>query len=103
MIHKFLLPSFGPFVKWATIINWLKNNGEPITKNEPIAIVQAHKAMIELTAPATGILYITIPKYNKAMTGAQIALICDNNEEVPTTTSENIPIVNSEFPVFFFN
>ena len=51
-----LLPQWGMGMSEGVISLWLKNIGDSVKEDEPIAQVEAEKVEEELTAPATGTL-----------------------------------------------
>src|SRR5688572_27677165 len=50
------VPSLGESVTEAVLLRWLKKEGEPVTKDEPLAELETDKANVELPAPAAGVL-----------------------------------------------
>lgn len=40
----------------ATIVDWLKQEGDPVEKGEPLFVIETDKVTVETEAPATGIL-----------------------------------------------
>lgn len=51
-----LLPQWGMGMSEGTVTSWLKNVGDRVTEDEPIAEIEAEKATQELKSPATGTL-----------------------------------------------
>jgi|SRR5271157_1284380 len=51
-----LLPKLSFVVTQGTIIEWLKKPGDPITKGEPLLVIETEKATEEVEAPGTGVL-----------------------------------------------
>ena len=51
-----LLPQWGMGMSEGTVTSWLKEVGDRVTEDEPIAEIEAEKATQELESPATGIL-----------------------------------------------
>lgn len=50
------LPSLGFAIIDATIMKWLKNEGDPVAKDEPIAEMSSAKVTYEVVSPMDGIL-----------------------------------------------
>ncbi len=50
------MPKFEMTQQTGQIVAWLKNEGDPVEKGEPILEVETDKAILEVEAPATGIL-----------------------------------------------
>jgi pyruvate dehydrogenase E2 component (dihydrolipoamide acetyltransferase) len=58
------------------LIRWLKNDGEAVTKGEPLMEVETDKATVEVESPATGILAaVTASSGDDITVGRAIALI----------------------------
>ena len=55
-IYTFYFPDIGEGVIEGEIIEWLKNVGDIISKDEPIVSVMTDKATVELSSPYPGIL-----------------------------------------------
>ena len=56
MTTEVRLPQWGMGMTEATIIEWLKSEGDSVTEDEEIAEVEAEKVSNMLVAPATGTL-----------------------------------------------
>lgn len=51
-----LLPQWGMGMSEGTVTEWLKNVGDRVEEDEPLAEIEAEKATQELESPASGIL-----------------------------------------------
>ena len=51
-----IVPALGESVSEATLIRWIKNDGDPVAKDEPVAELETDKANVDLPAPAAGVL-----------------------------------------------
>ncbi len=56
MFKKVIIPTLGLDMEGATIQRWLKSEGEAVTKDEPVLLVETDKASMEISAPADGVL-----------------------------------------------
>lgn len=71
-----LLPQWGMGMSEGVISLWLKQVGDSVKEDEPIAQVEAEKVEEELTAPATGkIVEILVPAGNTAEVRTVVAII----------------------------
>jgi len=71
-----LLPQWGMGMSEGTVTAWLKNVGDRVTEDEPIAEIEAEKATQELESPATGTLTeIVVAEGNEAKVRTIIAWI----------------------------
>ncbi|MCC6144272.1 MAG: E3 binding domain-containing protein, partial [Candidatus Hydrogenedentes bacterium] len=55
-MHEIKLPKLGQSVEDASIVEWLKKEGDAVAEGEPICTVQTDKAEIEVEATASGVL-----------------------------------------------
>lgn len=83
-MHEVKLPQLGQSVEEASIVQWLKTEGESVKQGEPLLTVQTDKAEIECEAPASGTLRkilvgpdVTVPVLSV------IALLGEPNEPLP--------------------
>lgn len=100
-MHEVKLPQLGQSVEEASIVRWLKNEGDAVEKGEPLLAVQTDKAEIECESPASGTLRkillapdVTVP----VMT--VIALVGDAAEPLPDLSkygqSKSAPVTTSQ-------
>ncbi|TMQ58573.1 MAG: dihydrolipoyllysine-residue succinyltransferase [Candidatus Eisenbacteria bacterium] len=78
-----VVPQLGESVVEGTVGKWLKKEGEPIAKDEPIVEIITDKINIELPAPAAGTLgKITVPEGTVAQVGQQLGVILQAGESL---------------------
>ena len=53
---KVKIPKLGLTMTEATIVEWLKAVGEPVTAGEALLVIETEKAEVEVEAPASGTL-----------------------------------------------
>ncbi len=56
MATQVILPALGIAQETGIIVRWLKDEGEEVTKGEPLAEIETDKATVEIEAPASGVL-----------------------------------------------
>src|SRR5258708_19630862 len=56
MATDMILPVLGMAQDTGKIVQWLKREGQPVKKGEPVVEVETDKATVELEAPADGVL-----------------------------------------------
>ncbi|MBX6377941.1 MAG: hypothetical protein IRY95_05260, partial [Clostridia bacterium] len=49
-----VMPKWGLTMEEGTIVEWLKQVGEPVREGEPVLVVETEKASGEVEAPASG-------------------------------------------------
>ena len=83
-MHEVKLPQLGQSVEEASIVRWLKNEGDAIAKGEPLLAVQTDKAEIEVESPAEGTLRKILLATDVAVpVMTVIALVGEKDEALP--------------------
>ncbi len=76
MSQEVKVPTLGESVSEATIGQWLKQPGEPVAVDEPIASLETDKVAIEVMAPVAGVMGALLVKKGETVgVGAVIATI----------------------------
>jgi pyruvate dehydrogenase E2 component (dihydrolipoamide acetyltransferase) len=83
MATEVVLPKLGLTQDEGTIVRWIKSEGSPVTKGEPLFEVLTDKATIEVEAPASGVLLrILVPEGATAAVATPIAVIGQPGERI---------------------
>jgi pyruvate dehydrogenase E2 component (dihydrolipoamide acetyltransferase) len=83
-MHEIKMPQMGQSVEEASIVQWLKKEGERVEKGDPLASIQTDKAEIEIESPESGILRkIVVPADELVPVLTVIALIGEADEPLP--------------------
>jgi len=56
METQVILPALGMAQETGIIVRWLKEEGQEVTKGEPLVEIETDKATVEIEATASGIL-----------------------------------------------
>ena len=73
-----VMPQLGESVAEGTIIEWLKQEGDRVQKDEPILAISTEKVDAEIPAPASGVLSQILVKAGEvAPVGATLAVIAE--------------------------
>ena len=92
---QLLLPRMGESVEEATIINWLKNTGDKIEKDDLIVEIATDKVDSEVPSPGDGILSkILVNEGEIAQVGQSIAIISMDGSDTSTTSAPAVGEVN---------
>ena len=76
MATDVIMPALGVAQEKGTLLNWLKSEGQSVTKGEPLMEVETDKATVEIEAPASGILAnVTASVGDEVPVGNRIAVI----------------------------
>ena len=82
------MPALGVAQEKGTLINWLKAEGQTVSKGEPLMEVETDKATVEIEAPASGILAnVTASPGDEIPVGNKIASILAPGEKPSATGS----------------
>ncbi len=77
-----VLPELGESVTDAILVEWLKSDGEAVTVDEPLAVIETDKADVELPAPSAGVLHILKADGDTIEVGETIATIDEDGKAV---------------------
>jgi pyruvate dehydrogenase E2 component (dihydrolipoamide acetyltransferase) len=77
-----VMPRLSDSMEEGTIVRWLKRDGDPVAKGEPLAEVETDKATVEFDAEADGILKILVDAGETVPIGGVIASIGDGAKRV---------------------
>jgi pyruvate dehydrogenase E2 component (dihydrolipoamide acetyltransferase) len=76
MATDVIMPALGVAQEKGTLLNWLKAEGQSVTKGEPLMEIETDKATVEIEAPASGILTnVTASIGDEVPVGNRIAVI----------------------------
>jgi pyruvate dehydrogenase E2 component (dihydrolipoyllysine-residue acetyltransferase) len=78
------LPRLGQGMESGTIVKWLKGEGEPVKKREPLYELDTDKVTQEVEAEADGVLLKIVVDSGEVEVGKTIAFIGNEGEEVPS-------------------
>jgi pyruvate dehydrogenase E2 component (dihydrolipoamide acetyltransferase) len=78
-----ILPRLGQGMESGTIVRWLKSEGEPVAKGEPLFELDTDKVTQEVEAEAAGVLLRIAVSEGEVPVGRTIAFIGAEGEDVP--------------------
>lgn len=89
---ELVLPRMSDTMLEGSITRWLKREGDEVVQGEPLVEVETDKALVEISAAATGrLLKILAPEGNTVPVGAAFALIETGDQSPPGTEPANAP------------
>lgn len=89
MAKNVIMPALGMAQETGTLLRWLKAPGEPIVKGELLMEIETDKAMVEIEAPASGVLAgVTAQAGDVIPVGHVIAQILEANEQAPAAAEK---------------
>lgn len=81
------MPQLTQTMSEATIIRWIKNEGESIDSGEPLLEIMTDKAAVEVESPTSGVLGRVLVQTGEVPVGTTIAIIVASGEAVPDQLS----------------
>ena len=102
MATDVILPALGMAQETGKVVQWLKAEGEQVTKGQPIVEVETDKATVELEAPADGVLMGVVATVGDDVpVGQVIARILTPHEavqakETPLVQPSVVPVQNAQ-------
>ncbi|MBP1713857.1 MAG: dihydrolipoyl dehydrogenase [Deltaproteobacteria bacterium] len=93
MAIEVVLPMLGITVEKGKITRWLKKEGDPVQKGEPLFEVETEKVVTEVESPGTGILKkIIVPENLEVPVLTLVAVITQASEDLPLQYQEVSPL-----------
>ena len=84
MAKNVIMPALGMAQETGVLVKWLKPDGGPVTKGEPLMEIETDKATVEIEAPASGLLQGIVAREGDVVpVGQTIAWILEPGEKVP--------------------
>jgi pyruvate dehydrogenase E2 component (dihydrolipoyllysine-residue acetyltransferase) len=96
MASEVKLPRLGQGMESGTIVKWLKAEGDPVEKGEPLYELDTDKVTQEVEAEASGLLLKIAVREGEVPVGRTIAVIGEAGEEVPEVAAEPEPVAEAE-------
>ena len=94
-----LLPKMGESVAEATIIKWLKNEGDSIQADESIIEIATDKVDSDVPSPGAGILTQKLFKEGDVVQVGQLIAIISTEKEATAAKPEVKPVVEASSPL----
>ncbi len=83
MATKIIMPKLGMAMSEGVVAKWNKRDGDPVQKDEEIAVIMSKKITYRLTAPETGILRIMVREKETRPINTILAFITAPGEPLP--------------------
>jgi len=94
-----ILPRLGQGMESGTIVRWLKSEGEPVQKGEPLFELDTDKVTQEVEAEAAGVLLKIAVAEGEVPVGQTVAFIGAEGEDVPDVPAAAPPAEANERPL----
>ena len=97
MANEITMPSMGADMTEGTIVKWLKNEGDKVSKGDKLAEIETDKTVVEMEAYDEGFLRkITSIEGSVVQVGKIIGYIGDMDEDIPEKAEESKDTVITE-------
>src|SRR6516164_3325318 len=99
MAFSVVMPALEMAQETGKLIAWRKKEGEPVSKGEPLLEIETDKAVVEIEAPADGVLAgIKASEGAEIPVGQTIAWIVAPGEQPPADTGQPVPAARATSP-----
>jgi pyruvate dehydrogenase E2 component (dihydrolipoamide acetyltransferase) len=92
------LPRLGQGMEMGTIVRWLKGEGEPVQKGEPLYELDTDKVTQEVEAEASGVLLKIAVREGEVPVGQTVAVIGQEGEDVSLPAADTGAPASAEKP-----
>jgi pyruvate dehydrogenase E2 component (dihydrolipoamide acetyltransferase) len=88
MATEVIMPALGMAQETGKLLRWIKNEGDTVTKGEPLMEIETDKVTVEIEAPADGTLAgIVAAEGDDVPVGNPIAYVLADGEALPQTAA----------------
>ena len=92
MATNVIMPALEMAQESGVLVNWLKQDGELVSKGEPLMEIETDKVTVEIEAPASGLLRGILARVGDVVpVGQTIAWILEPGEPLPASVPTNMP------------
>ncbi len=99
MKHEILVPDLPESVSDATLVAWHKHPGDSITKDETLVDLETDKVVLEVPAPATGILKEIIKPDGATVTAGEVLAIMEEQAIAEPEQTETAANASADIPL----
>lgn len=89
MSIEVLVPNLPESVSDATLINWHKQAGDFVNKNENLVDLETDKVVLEVTAPESGVLSQILKENGAIVTGGELLALLESDTAQKRSVTEN--------------
>jgi pyruvate dehydrogenase E2 component (dihydrolipoamide acetyltransferase) len=75
-MKEIIMPKLGVMMEEGTVLRWIKAEGDEVNEGEAVLEIESDKAVVELEAPASGILMeVAIKEGESVPVGTRLGVI----------------------------
>ena len=93
------MPRLDPGMQSGKIVEWLKKEGEPVAKGEPIVVIEGEKTTFEVDAPESGKLSKILASVGDDIQVSQPIALIGEPQTIPTHPVERSPTAAEVMPL----
>ncbi len=83
MAHRVCMPRLSQTMTQGRVVGWLKREGDPVQKGEPLVSIESDKAEVEVEAPQSGVLRrVLVSAGEEADVGTPLAILAEAEENI---------------------
>jgi pyruvate dehydrogenase E2 component (dihydrolipoamide acetyltransferase) len=84
-----IMPALGIAQETGKLVRWIKNEGDPVARGEPLMEIETDKVTVEIEAPADGFLGgISAAEGEDVPVGRAVAYVLAEGEDLPAAAAE---------------
>src|SRR5687768_1066832 len=91
MIVEVKVPQLSESVSEATLLDWHKKEGEPVKRDENLIDIETDKVVLELPAPADGVLVKIIKSSKDSVGSGEVIAQIDTEGKASAVTAAKAP------------
>jgi pyruvate dehydrogenase E2 component (dihydrolipoamide acetyltransferase) len=95
MASEVKLPRLGQGMESGVLVKWLKSEGAPVEKGEPLYELDTDKVTQEVESPLSGVLLKIVLPEGEAAVGTTIAYVGEEGEQLPDAATGSKPAAPS--------
>lgn len=93
MASEIIMPQMGLTMESGTVLQWLKQVGDPVRRDEVVLEIETDKTTVEVTSDVGGVvLAIVVPAGKEVSVGTRLAWVGQAGEAVPGITEDTAPM-----------
>ena len=83
MAENILMPQAGQDLEFGSVVEWRKQEGDPVAKGEVVCVIESEKVTLEIESPSDGVLLkIVVPAGQDARVLTPIGVVGQAGEKV---------------------
>ena len=97
MAHEIIMPALGMAQETGRLVAWLKNEGDTVSKGDPLMEVETDKSTMEVESPKDGFLVnISALANTDVPVGDVVAYIVENLDDAPANAVKALPLASEQ-------